>query len=42
MEDKVSEYFGNDFVAQCKRLGTRKFIPIPVGNCHPSITITTH
>jgi len=37
MEDKVSEYFGNDFVAQCKRLGTRKFIPIPVGNCHPSL-----
>jgi hypothetical protein len=32
-EETVAEYLGNDFVAQCIRLGARKFVPIPVGSC---------
>jgi hypothetical protein len=33
MEATVAEYLENDFVAQCIRLGARKFVPIPVGSC---------
>jgi hypothetical protein len=36
MEDTVSK-LGKDFMAQCRRLGVRKFVPIPVGSCRPSL-----
>jgi hypothetical protein len=32
-EETVAEYLGNDFVAQCIRLGARNYVPIPVGSC---------
>ena len=32
-EKTVTQAFGKDFVAQCMRLGDRKFVPIPVGTC---------
>jgi hypothetical protein len=37
IENTVTEAFGKDFVAQCMRLGDRKFVPIPVGTCQASV-----
>jgi hypothetical protein len=39
-ENTVTESFGKDFVAQCKMLGDRKFVPIPVGSCRSSVIST--
>jgi hypothetical protein len=36
-EESVQEQFGRRFVAECKALGYRKFVPIPVGNCRSSV-----
>ena len=32
-ENLVTAQFGSKFVEECKRLGQRKFVPIPVGSC---------
>ena len=36
-EEVVTAQFGSRFVDECKRLGIRKFIPIPVGSCRSSV-----
>jgi hypothetical protein len=36
-EEAVIEQFGRRFVKECKALGNRKFVPIPVGNCKSSV-----
>jgi hypothetical protein len=36
-EEVVTGQFGSRFVEECKRLGTRKFVPIPVGSCRSSV-----
>ena len=36
-EDIVRGEFGSRFVAECKYLGHKKFVPIPVGSCRLSI-----
>ena len=36
-EEVVTGQFGCRFVEECKRLGTRKFVPIPVGSCRSSV-----
>jgi hypothetical protein len=36
-EDLVTAQFGSRFVEECKRLGQRKFVPIPVGSCRSSL-----
>jgi hypothetical protein len=37
VEDMVTNQFGERFVEECKRLGTKKFVPIPVGSCRSSV-----
>ena len=36
-EEVVTGQFGCQFVEECKRLGTRKFVPILVGSCRSSV-----
>jgi hypothetical protein len=36
-EEVVTGQFGSRFVDECKRLGIRKFVPIPVGSCRSSV-----
>jgi hypothetical protein len=36
-EKEVEKQFGSTFVMECKRLGNRKFVPIPVGSCQSSV-----
>jgi hypothetical protein len=37
VEDMVTNQFGERFVEECKRLGTKKFVPVPVGSCRSSV-----
>ena len=36
-EDVVLAQFGLRFVKECKELGGRKYVPIPIGNCKSSV-----
>ena len=36
-EEVVLAQFGSRFVEECKALGSRKFVPVPVGNCNSSV-----
>ena len=36
-EELVTQQFGSQFVEECKRLGNRKFVDIPVGSCRSSL-----
>jgi hypothetical protein len=36
-EEVVLAQFGSRFVEECKALGCRKFVPIPVGTCKSSV-----
>ena len=36
-EEVVTGQFGFRFMEECKRLGTSKFVPIPVGSCRSSV-----
>jgi hypothetical protein len=36
-EKEVEKQFGSPFLMECKRLGNRKFVPIPVGSCQSSV-----
>jgi hypothetical protein len=36
-EEVVTTQFGARFVEECRRLGTKKFVPIPVGSCRSSV-----
>ena len=37
LEKLVTDFFGKKFVDECKRLGNKKFVPIPVGSCRSSV-----
>jgi hypothetical protein len=36
-EELIKEEFGSRFVKECKRLGHKKFVDIPVGSCRSSV-----
>jgi hypothetical protein len=36
-EDFVSNNFGEKFIEECKRLGDKRYVPIPVGSCRSSV-----
>jgi hypothetical protein len=38
-EEVVTAQFGSRFVEECKTLGTKKFVPIPVGSCRSSAMV---
>jgi hypothetical protein len=37
LEDSVREHFASRFVDECKKLGNKKFVQIPVGSCRSSV-----
>ena len=36
-EDYVSANFGDHFAEECKQLGDKRYLPIPVGSCRSSV-----